>query len=49
MVGIRPGKDGVVGEVVLRAVGEYCIIGNALEEWLGCIRKLVLGEWSQGT
>lgn len=36
-----------LGEVVLRAVGEYCIIGNGLEECLGCIRKLALGEWSQ--
>lgn len=25
-----------------------CIIGNGLEEGLGCVRKLTLGEWSWG-
>lgn len=37
------GKMEWLGEVVLRAVGEYCVIGNGLEECLDCIRKLALG------
>lgn len=43
MLGIRPEKDRV--GVALSAVGEYCIIGNGLEECLG--RRLALGEESQ--
>lgn len=34
--------------VALRASGDCCVIGNGLKECLGCIRKLALGERSQG-